>query len=574
MKKKLVLLLGCLIFGICSNLTAGLYDTYTIHDVGGYCEAVAVGDINSDSRNDVVAVTSLLFGETNGLYVFTQNESGALNDATIYTDPSSPFSVAIGDLNSDLKNDVAVSYPSLNSVAVYIQNVAGTLDAPVFYSVGSWPNSIKIADVNDDGMNDVIASNASSDYISILKQNVGGTLDVQETHAINASLIAKIDVADMNNDGLNDIVLMKCKSAGTDNIAVFLQGSFDTPSYYNTSITDTRVFGMGIGSVDSDSRSDIIASCGSGTIAYIAVFNQSVLGSIDSPVYYTASNSPSAVAIGDLTGDGRNDIALLHNEQSMISFYRQSSSGTIATHEYCYYPYSSDFGPHSIALGDINNDSICEVVVADRNNGLVIFNQAYSFSFLSHPSSVQPNQASDVFQVQLLNAVAGRVEAFSDTITLSSNSSTGKFSLSAATWSDTTIFVMTNGIVSFYYKDTALGYHTIRVSRNNYISASTLILVEIPGRIIPRNNFFNPAKGEKTTIFYDIPEDCGVTIRVYNLVGELVRVLVDEYKSAGQGYSIDWKGDNSQGISVASGVYYIHINAGSFKTTVKALVIK
>ena len=569
--------MGCLFFASCASLNAGLYDTYTVHTLGGYSEAVAIGDINNDSRNDIVIVTSFVLGETNGLYVLTQNETGMLNDVIIYTASSNPSSVAVGDLNSDLKNDVAVVCSDLNNIAVYLQNNTGTLDAPVLYPVGSQPNSMKVADVNNDGRNDIVVSNALSDYISILKQNVGGTLDAQETYAIAASLSAKIDAADMNNDGLKDVVFMKCKAAGVENIAVFLQnagGTLDTPSYYNTSITDTRVFGMGIGSIDPDSRPDIIASCGSNTNTYIAVFSQSVSGSIDSPVYYTSDDSPSAVAIGDIDGNGRNDIVLLHDKQSIISFYRQSSSGTISSYESCDYPFSSDFGSHSIALGDINNDSICEVVVADKENGLVVLKQIYSFSFSSHPSSVQPGQVSDVFQAQLLNAIAGTAEVFSGTVTLSTTSSTGKFSLSSAVWSDTTIVVMTNGAISFYYKDTALGRQTIIISRGNYISASAEILVEIPAKIIPKNNLFNPAKGEKTTICYDISEDCGVTIRVYNLVGELVKVLVDEFKTAGQGYSVDWKGDNSQGVSVASGVYYIHINAGSFKTTVKALVIK
>lgn len=578
MKKNLNLLL--LIF--CANLIssaafAGLYDTYTIYSVGAYSEAVAVGDINGDSRNDVVVISYIKGGETNGLCVFLQNETGTFNSKVIYTASSNPSSVAIGDVNNDGRQDVAVANFSSDNVGIFIQNNTGTLNAQVVYPVGVQPDSIKIGDVNGDGINDVVVSNAMSSYISVLIQS-GGVLTPQVTYPITSYGNNKIDIGDMNNDGRNDVILMRGRKSGIENIAVFPQngsGTLDTPTYRNVSGSDTRVYGMAVGNINGDTLADVVTNFSLNTNAYIAAFIQVNTASLDTnPVNYTAHNSPSSVAIGDVSGDGKNDVVVLHDGQGKMSIYKQNTSATLSSYGNYSLPYSSSFNPHSVALGDVNSDSVCEILIADKDYGLIVMRQIYSLSFVSSPSSIVPNQVSDVMRVQILNGDSEKVSTFSGTVTLSTSSPTGKFSLNSSVWADTTIITLTGGEVNFYYKDNSLGYITLMVSRSGFTSASQTILSEIPMKMIPCNNVFNPAKGEKTTILYDIGSDCKVTIKVYNLIGELVKVLVDEYKSAGQGYSVDWKGDNSVGSTVASGIYLIHLQAGSSSITTKALVIK
>ena len=577
MKKNLILLLLIFCVGLMSSaVSAGLYDTYTIYSVGAYSEAVAVGDINNDSRIDVVVVSSFKGGETNGLCVFLQNESGTFNSKVIYATSSNPSSVGIGDVNNDGRQDVVVANSNENNIKVFIQNNTGTLNTPVLYPVDSQPDSIKIGDVDGDGENDVVVSNALSDSISVLIQNAG-VLSPQVTYSITSYGNNKIDIGDMNNDGRKDVIVMRGKKSGIDDVAVFIQNvtnTLDTPVYRGVSGVDTRVFGMAAGSVNGDSRADIVTTFGANTNTYVAVFIQNNAASLDTPVNYTAYNSPGAVAIGDVSGDGKNDVVVLHDGQGKMSVYKQNSESTLSAYSSYSLPYSSSFNPHSIALGDVNGDSICEVLVADRDYGLIVLRQVYSFSFATSQMTVQPGQPTDAIRVQILNGDSEKASVFSGTVTLSTTSSAGKFSINKSPWVDTTTIILTGGEVSFYYKDSTLGYSTIKVSRSGFTSASQSVLVEIPSKIIPYNNVFNPAKGEKTTIWYDISSNCRVTIKVYNLIGELVKVLVDEDKSAGQGYSVDWKGENSDGSIIASGVYLIHITAGLFNSTTKALVIK
>ncbi|MEW6042096.1 MAG: T9SS type A sorting domain-containing protein, partial [Elusimicrobiota bacterium] len=89
----------------------------------------------------------------------------------------------------------------------------------------------------------------------------------------------------------------------------------------------------------------------------------------------------------------------------------------------------------------------------------------------------------------------------------------------------------------------------------------------------PVNNFFNPKENKKTTIWYNITQPGKVTIKIYTIDGTLVKTLLDEEKQADTD-CIDWSGENIDNEVVASGIYYVHIQAPGFKDTKKICVVK
>lgn len=87
-----------------------------------------------------------------------------------------------------------------------------------------------------------------------------------------------------------------------------------------------------------------------------------------------------------------------------------------------------------------------------------------------------------------------------------------------------------------------------------------------------RPNPFNPV----TAISYSVPDQVAaahVSIRVYDIRGRLVRVLVNEVKSAGQ-YTVFWHGTDQSGTKVASGVYIYRMKAGGSVFTRKMVLLK
>ncbi len=82
-------------------------------------------------------------------------------------------------------------------------------------------------------------------------------------------------------------------------------------------------------------------------------------------------------------------------------------------------------------------------------------------------------------------------------------------------------------------------------------------------------NPFNPS----TTIDYSLPKDGHLSLKVYNLRGELVRTLVDEARLAGAGKAV-WSGDDQSGSPVASGVYFYRLRQGDDVIIKKLLMVK
>jgi hypothetical protein len=82
-------------------------------------------------------------------------------------------------------------------------------------------------------------------------------------------------------------------------------------------------------------------------------------------------------------------------------------------------------------------------------------------------------------------------------------------------------------------------------------------------------NPFNPV----TTINYDLKQKGPVTVKVYNVAGELVRTLVDAVLDAGS-YSVIWDGTNNGDASVSSGIYLYRMETTGFSKTRKMVLLR
>jgi hypothetical protein len=97
-----------------------------------------------------------------------------------------------------------------------------------------------------------------------------------------------------------------------------------------------------------------------------------------------------------------------------------------------------------------------------------------------------------------------------------------------------------------------------------------------PGKFVYelRQNYPNPFN-PVTRIEYSIRAQSQVTLRIYNVAGQLVRTLVNEEQSPrAEGYSVRWSGRNDSGRPVSSGVYFYKLTAGSFTQTRKMVLLK
>lgn len=82
-------------------------------------------------------------------------------------------------------------------------------------------------------------------------------------------------------------------------------------------------------------------------------------------------------------------------------------------------------------------------------------------------------------------------------------------------------------------------------------------------------NPFNPV----TSIQYSVVSPVHTTLKIYNILGQEVRTLVNEVMEPGF-HSVNWDGRDSQGAEVASGVYFYRLVAGDFSNTKRMLLLK
>jgi flagellar hook assembly protein FlgD len=128
------------------------------------------------------------------------------------------------------------------------------------------------------------------------------------------------------------------------------------------------------------------------------------------------------------------------------------------------------------------------------------------------------------------------------------------------------------------YGDASYGMHntkfTIDVLRKSW---AVLTGVEIADNNIPSTfdlgqnypNPFNPS----TEIKFSVPKSERVKIAVYNSIGKLVKVLVDENLAPGS-YKVTWNGEDNRGQKVSSGVYLYRMETPSFQATKKMVLLK
>jgi len=91
--------------------------------------------------------------------------------------------------------------------------------------------------------------------------------------------------------------------------------------------------------------------------------------------------------------------------------------------------------------------------------------------------------------------------------------------------------------------------------------------IEVPFTYRLSQNYPNPFN-PTTTIKYGLPKYGNTKLVVYNITGQVVKTLVDEFRDAGT-YEVTFDATN-----FASGVYFYSLESGSFKETKKMLLVK
>jgi hypothetical protein len=349
--------------------------------------SVAVGDLNSDGKLDVVAAHGARTDDSDELRrvrlvsVLLGRGDGRLGPSHEYEigkpgDLDGAWSIAMGDLTGDGKPDVVTGNLDVKSASVLVNDGHGGLQPPANYSLGRQPWDVAVDDLNGDGKLDIVTGNPNT--ISVLLNNGDGTFgDVHEYPAGRGSWA--FAVGDLSADGKPDIATANNSRSTTTVLLNRGDGSFGAPIDYRTGPGPSTTT---IGDLNGDGKADVVSANGSsdpsGELDWIDTVSV-LLGRGDGtlrPKHDYRVRDPNSdgrdfvtVRIGDMNGDRKPDLvtADLGDDWSMTVFVN-GGRGTFRRHfDFGRNDYTSqEVGPGSeaVALGDLNGDQRLEVVEA------------------------------------------------------------------------------------------------------------------------------------------------------------------------------------------------------------------
>ncbi|MEW6685215.1 MAG: C25 family cysteine peptidase [Candidatus Edwardsbacteria bacterium] len=123
-----------------------------------------------------------------------------------------------------------------------------------------------------------------------------------------------------------------------------------------------------------------------------------------------------------------------------------------------------------------------------------------------------------------------------------------------------------------------LGFYSQKAIRYTQIPSLTGITEEPPVKpTMPKvyalgSSYPNPFS-RLSVISYQLPVTIHTTLKIYNVAGQLVKTLVNEFMSSGV-YRVSWDGKDEAGRKVSAGVYFYRLTAGDFADTKKMILIK
>jgi len=328
------------------------------YDSGGYgARSVAVADVNGDGNPDLIVADRCQTADsgcksnTGGeVGVLLGNGDGTFQTAVIY--PTGAFEgrgVAVGDFNGDGKPDIAVASFCLSStdcsssspgaVSILLGNGDGTFKtATVNGSGGASAFNVVAADLDGDGKPDLAVvnrctlSNCTSSIgtgvVGVLLNKGDGTFQTAVPYNSTGYSGQAVAVGDVNGDGKPDLVEVdQCRVYGSckDNsspVSVFLgvrDGTFQSAQQYLTG--GQPAYSVALGDLNGDGKLDIAVAnqcvtpttCTSTTNGGVAVLLNQGDGTFQDAVIYTASGTTTSwVDIGDVDGDGHPDVVAVN----------------------------------------------------------------------------------------------------------------------------------------------------------------------------------------------------------------------------------------------------------------------
>ena len=396
------------------TINVGSFSTKVDFPTGTTPLFLAVGDLDGDGRPEVATATQTgntvsihhniadpptitSFTPTSGVVGASVTITGTNFDATpgnntVFFDPieatvtaasatsltvTVPSGAGFGPISVTVSNRTAISDDFFLSTYTGLDQTiaAGTLAQKVDFTSGTAPLIVAVGDIDGDGKPDLVTANNAVGTISVLHNTSATGAVTASSYAAKVDFTAgtnPIDIAigDMDGDGKPDIAVA---NGGSDNVSVFRNTSSGSVSLA-TAVNFTTGAGPGgvaLGDLDGDGKPDLAVT--NVTDNTVSVFrNTSTSGSITTSSFaakvdFPTGTDPRGVRIGDLDGDGLPEIATANSTGNSVSVLRNTSTpGTITTSSFAVkVDLPTNTFPRLLTIGDIDGDGVIDIAAAN-----------------------------------------------------------------------------------------------------------------------------------------------------------------------------------------------------------------
>jgi hypothetical protein len=368
---------------------------------------LAMGDLDGDGKPDLVIAD----GEAVSIYRNTSNHGTiSFAEKVILTDSIGVLGdIVVSDFNGDGKKDITIFTGTL-FVGVYentsMPGIISFAPKVVFEAGGIF--GMTTGDIDGDGRPDLITSNYTS--ISILRNtSTNGNISFASKIDFAVNAYGPIAVGDLDGDGKADVALLNSivsvlRNTGTKGVI-----SFAAPANFSIGEASNQNTGIAIGDLDGDGKPELAV-----TLTYynfesdiyhrVDIFRNTGTNGVISfapKIEYTTGQYPYSVAINDLNGDGKPDLAVTDwegfGQQGDIAvFTNMSTVGTISFSSY-YSGYSVGSSPVYNAVADLDGDGKSDIAVVNQYSNTV--------SILRNQTSLKSPVISGVTNIFTTSAV-------------------------------------------------------------------------------------------------------------------------------------------------------------------------